>query len=146
MRLNNRILTRSERAMTQGWHDFERGADCDRFRRGGFRKGDVRAEDCGGAPDLEFSFVYVRKRRRIRISGKRRAKADIREPFDTAVESRRDHLGMTQDQLAGATGIDRTCLSDVERGARNPSLVILGKLAPALSISLSDLFASVDKV
>jgi len=47
--------------------------------------------------------------------------------------------------LAGVAGIHRTYLSDVERGARNPSLVILEKPALALSISLSDLFASVEK-
>ena len=77
--------------------------------------------------------------------GNRRAKADIRERFGTAVKFRRDHLGVTQEQLAGVAGIHRTYLSDVERGARNPSLVILEKLALALSISLSDLFASVEK-
>ena len=42
--------------------------------------------------------------------------ADIRERFGTAVKFRRDHLGVTREQLAGVAGIHRTYLSDVERG------------------------------
>ena len=72
--------------------------------------------------------------------GKRRAKADIRERFGTAVKFRREALGRTQEDLAAAAGIHRTYLSDVERGARNPSLVILEKIAGALELNLSALF------
>ena len=51
------------------------------------------------------------------------------------------------DELAslGWEGIHRTYLSDVERGTRNLSLVNIEKLAEALSISMSELFESVEQ-
>jgi len=76
--------------------------------------------------------------------GKRRARADIRERFGTVVKFRREALGRTQEDLAAAAGIHRTYLSDVERGSRNPSLVVLEKLAAALSWSLAELFEGIE--
>jgi transcriptional regulator with XRE-family HTH domain len=48
---------------------------------------------------------------------------------------------MSQEQLALKTGLDRTYISGIERGVRNPSLRIIFKLAEALSISLSDILS-----
>lgn len=76
--------------------------------------------------------------------GKRRAKPDVRERFGTAVKFRREGLGLTQEELADRAGIHRTYLSDVERGGRNLSLVNIEKLATALAMSMSDLFAAVE--
>jgi transcriptional regulator with XRE-family HTH domain len=72
--------------------------------------------------------------------GKRRAKPDIRERFGFAVKDRREELGLTQEDLADKAGIHRTCLSDVERGSRNLSLINVERLAAALSLPLSELF------
>jgi transcriptional regulator with XRE-family HTH domain len=72
--------------------------------------------------------------------GRKRATPDIRERFGFAVKSRREALGMTQEDLAGRAGIHRTYLSDVERGSRNLGLLNIERLAVALSISLADLF------
>lgn len=77
--------------------------------------------------------------------GKRRATPDVRERFGSAVKFRREELGMTQEDLAHKAGIHRTYLSDVERGTRNLSLVNIEKLAAALSVSMSKLFASVEQ-
>ena len=74
---------------------------------------------------------------------KRRKPPDIRERFGFAVRSRRDELELTQEDLAEKSGLHRTYISDIERGARNPSLVIIEKLATALELQLSALFASV---
>ena len=41
---------------------------------------------------------------------------------------------MSQVRLAEATGIKREYLSDVERGLRNPTIALLGRIADALSI------------
>ena len=76
--------------------------------------------------------------------GKRRAKPDVQERFGTAVKFRREELGLTQEDLADKAGIHRTYLSDVERGTRNLSLVNIERLAAALSMTMSDLFAAVD--
>jgi transcriptional regulator with XRE-family HTH domain len=77
--------------------------------------------------------------------GKRRAKPDVRERFGYAVKVRREELGLTQEDLADRAGIHRTYLSDVERGTRNLSLVNIERLAAALSVSMSDLFAAVER-
>jgi transcriptional regulator with XRE-family HTH domain len=77
--------------------------------------------------------------------GKRRARADVRERFGYAIKSRRDELGLTQEDLAHAAGIHRTYLSDIERGTRNVSLVNIELLAQAMNISMSELFRLVEK-
>ena len=76
--------------------------------------------------------------------GKRRAKPDVRERFGYAVKVRREELGLTQEDLADRAGIHRTYLSDVERGTRNLSLVNIERLAAALEVKLSELFAVVE--
>ena len=76
--------------------------------------------------------------------GKRRVTADVRERFGDAVRTRREALGLTQEDLADRAGIHRTYLSDVERGTRNVSLVNVERVAGALNELMSDLFRRVD--
>ena len=77
--------------------------------------------------------------------GKRKARPDVRERFGDAVRSRRELLGLTQEDLAGKAGIHRTYLSDIERGSRNPSLINIERLARALSLRTSELFQLVER-
>lgn len=42
--------------------------------------------------------------------------------------------GLTQEQLAFEAEIDLTYLGGIERGRRNPSLVVLARLAEALKV------------
>lgn len=42
--------------------------------------------------------------------------------------------GMTQEQLAADAGMERSYVSDLERGTRNPSVLALGRLAHALNV------------
>jgi transcriptional regulator with XRE-family HTH domain len=60
--------------------------------------------------------------------------------FGRRIRQLRNEHGMSQEQLALKTGLDRTYISGIERGLRNPSLQIISKLAKALSISLPDIF------
>jgi transcriptional regulator with XRE-family HTH domain len=46
---------------------------------------------------------------------------------------------MSQEVFADKTGLDRTYISLLERGKRNPSLLTLLKLAEALDLSTSEL-------
>jgi transcriptional regulator with XRE-family HTH domain len=55
------------------------------------------------------------------------------------VHERREVLGISQEELASRAGLHRTYISDIERGARNPSLKTLSRLADALELSTSDL-------
>jgi transcriptional regulator with XRE-family HTH domain len=70
----------------------------------------------------------------------KRAAADVRERFGFAVKLRRESLGLTQEDLADKAGIHRTYLSDVERGARNLSLINIERIATALGLPMSGLF------
>lgn len=46
---------------------------------------------------------------------------------------------MTQTQLAALTDLDRSYLSGIERGERNPSLTNIIKIARALGVSPSEI-------
>jgi transcriptional regulator with XRE-family HTH domain len=77
--------------------------------------------------------------------GRRRPAPDIRERFGFAVRTRREELGLTQEDLAAKAGIHRTYLSDIERGSRNVSLINIERIAAALSLPISGLFLLVEK-
>jgi len=47
---------------------------------------------------------------------------------------------LTQEQLAHDAEIDLTYLGGIERGRRNPSVSVLGRLAASLGVHPSDLF------
>jgi transcriptional regulator with XRE-family HTH domain len=55
----------------------------------------------------------------------------------------RQAKGWSQLTLAIEADINRNYLSDLERGRRNPSLVILRRLADAFAIDLSTLFLGI---
>jgi transcriptional regulator with XRE-family HTH domain len=49
----------------------------------------------------------------------------------------------SQEDLALEANINKNYLSDLERGARNPTIKVLEKLCIALGISLSELFKGI---
>lgn len=55
------------------------------------------------------------------------------------IKTRRENLGLTQEKLAEKCGLDRTYISLLERGKRNPSYTNLLKVASGLEISISEL-------
>lgn len=56
-----------------------------------------------------------------------------------AIRAQRETLGISQEKLADRCGFDRTYISMLERGKRNPSLINLLKLVKGLEIPLSKL-------
>jgi transcriptional regulator with XRE-family HTH domain len=44
--------------------------------------------------------------------------------------------GMTQEELAFEAEIDLTYVGGIERGKRNPSLLVMGRIANALSVPI----------
>jgi CheY-like chemotaxis protein len=64
----------------------------------------------------------------------------LRRHFGAAVKARRSRLDLSQEKLAELAGLHRTYISDVERGARNPSLGSIEKLAHALEVPIAELF------
>lgn len=55
------------------------------------------------------------------------------------VRARRQALGLTLDQLAAASGVSATMLSEVERSVKNPTVKLAYEIARALGCSLTDL-------
>ena len=50
---------------------------------------------------------------------------------------------MSQEDLSGATEIDRAYVGRLERGEANPTLLMLERIAVALGVSLSELLGGV---
>lgn len=73
---------------------------------------------------------------------KQESKPDIKQRFGKAIRRRRRELDISQEKLAEIAEIHRTYISSIERGNRNPSLENIEKLAKALDISISALFAN----
>ena len=57
---------------------------------------------------------------------------DWREIVGKNVRLKRQAAGLTQEQLAGAAEIDLTYVGGIERGLRNPSVIVLARIAKAL--------------
>ena len=55
------------------------------------------------------------------------------------VRDLRKDRGLTLDELAEASGVSRAMISKLERGEKNPTLVIAARLAEGLGVSLSRL-------
>jgi len=60
--------------------------------------------------------------------------------FSLNVRSRREALGLSQEVLAERSELDRTYISGIERGLRNPTLLTAARLASALNTPLVNLF------
>jgi transcriptional regulator with XRE-family HTH domain len=53
----------------------------------------------------------------------------------------RQQKGLTQEELAFEAEIDLTYMGGIERGRRNPSLLVMARIADALSVPLPKLLA-----
>jgi len=82
------------------------------------------------------------KRTRLRSGFKKqeRIELSLRSGLGDAIRQQRAALGISQDELAKRSGLHRTYISDLERGARNPSLGSIQKIAWALKVSVAKLF------
>jgi transcriptional regulator with XRE-family HTH domain len=63
--------------------------------------------------------------------------------FGKRVRTLREESKLSQEQLGERAALDRTYISGVERGLRNPSLLAIAQIADALELSLSELFRNV---
>lgn len=52
----------------------------------------------------------------------------------------RREMGISQEELAFRAEIDRTYISQIERGIGNPSLLVLFKIGGVLGVTVLDLF------
>lgn len=72
--------------------------------------------------------------------------ASLLTKFGAAVRRLRLRRGkLSQEELALLSDLDRTYISGVERGARNPTLLSMARIAKVLKVSLSELLAESEK-
>lgn len=57
----------------------------------------------------------------------------------------RSQRGYTLDVLAAKSGVSRSMISLIERGAASPTAVVLNRLAAGLGVSLASLFAGIEE-
>lgn len=70
----------------------------------------------------------------------------ILQKFGVAVREYRERRHLSQEELAFRANLDRTYISGIERGRRNPSLKTIEKIAGALEINLDTLFKTVVEI
>jgi len=69
----------------------------------------------------------------------------ILEAFGAAVRDARSRLGQTQEEFCFEADLDRTYLSGIERGVRNPTLMTIERLSNALGMNPSDLMREAER-
>jgi transcriptional regulator with XRE-family HTH domain len=63
--------------------------------------------------------------------------------FGTIARRLREAAGLSQEELAAKAGIHRTYIGGIERGERNPTLLMIHRLAKALGTKPGQLFEQV---
>lgn len=64
---------------------------------------------------------------------------DVRERVGLNLQNARRAAGLSQEELAHRADVHQTYLSGLERGKRNPSLLVLERVATALAIDVEAL-------
>ncbi|MFH6972253.1 helix-turn-helix domain-containing protein [Flavobacterium petrolei] len=65
---------------------------------------------------------------------------NLKEKFGHKIKQLREQKGYSIEYFANIANIDRTYISDIEKGKRNVSLLIIEKLSKALEINIQELF------
>ena len=61
--------------------------------------------------------------------------------FGEVVRQARADAGLSQEELADRAGLDRSYVGGVERGDRNPTLLVIAKIAKGLGLTVPQLFS-----
>jgi transcriptional regulator with XRE-family HTH domain len=69
-------------------------------------------------------------------------KDKMTERVARAIRDRREQLGLTLRAVSSASGVSSSMISDIERGAKSPTISTLSALADALDVSISTLVES----
>ncbi len=64
---------------------------------------------------------------------------EFRRQVGQNVKRIRKERGWSQEELAFESGLHRTYISGIERGARNPTILILARLAETLRVTIDEL-------
>ena len=64
---------------------------------------------------------------------------DVRKRVGVNLRRLRQDRGLSQEELAFESGLHRTYISGVERGVRNPTVLVLEEIAAALTVPAAKL-------
>lgn len=64
---------------------------------------------------------------------------DVRQRLAANMKRLRKERGWSQEALADEAGLDRTYISGIERRVKNPTIVVVERVAVALECRLGDL-------
>ncbi len=64
---------------------------------------------------------------------------DVRKRVGINLKRLRQDRGLSQEELAFESGLHRTYISGVERGVRNPTVLVLEEIAAALQVPAAKL-------
>lgn len=68
------------------------------------------------------------------------------EAFGFVIKNLRKKFGFSQEELSRKSGLDRTYISLIENGQRNPTLITIIKLSKSFGISNSDIIKEFEAV
>lgn len=72
--------------------------------------------------------------------------ATLNRAYGRAVRERREELDLSQEELSFRSELDRTYISGIERGVRNPTLRTMSRIAAALGAPLSVLVRAAERL
>lgn len=70
-------------------------------------------------------------------------KLNINVEIGKRIEYLRKQKKFTQEELAFRSSINKNYLCDIEKGRRNPTLIVLSKISNGLEITLEELFKGI---
>lgn len=73
------------------------------------------------------------------VASPRYAQDPVLVALGRAIRRVRAEQGISQEELAGRAGVDRSYMSSVERGGQNVGLMVVARIAGALSVSVAEL-------
>lgn len=71
---------------------------------------------------------------------------DLAKHLGKAIRKHREILKFSQEELADRACLDRTYVSGIERGRRNPTLDVLQRLSAALGVDLDIIFTTAREI
>lgn len=73
-------------------------------------------------------------------------KRNLKTAFGSVLKELREEQGLSQQELADYAEIDRTYVSELERGKYYPSLNVVYKIAEVLNVKPHDLIEKIDVI
>ena len=71
---------------------------------------------------------------------------DVRRRLGLNLKKLREEQGFSQESFADHCGLHRTYISGIERGVRNPTVVIIDKIAKALRVQAGQLLDEIKSI